>query len=47
MKKVKVGYLPLYVKLYDDSAPQLRVRIEGFSNEKPYLTTTVIKFSDD
>jgi precorrin-2/cobalt-factor-2 C20-methyltransferase len=21
--------------------------IEGFSNEKPYLTTTVIKFSDD
>ena len=21
--------------------------IEGFSNEKPYLTTTVIKFQDD
>ena len=21
--------------------------IEGFSNEKPYLTTTIIKFSDD
>ena len=21
--------------------------IEGFSNEKPYLTTTIIQFSDD
>ena len=21
--------------------------IEGFSNEKPYLTTTIIKFEDD
>ena len=21
--------------------------IEGFSNEKPYLTTTIIKFTDD
>lgn len=33
MKKVKIGYLPLYVKLYDDNVPFLRPRIEGFSNE--------------
>jgi len=24
MKKIKVGYLPLYIKLYDDSAPHMR-----------------------
>ena len=24
MKKIKVGYLPLYIKLYDDSNPHYR-----------------------
>lgn len=30
MKKVKVGLLPLYVKLYDDCLPFMRPRIEEF-----------------
>ena len=30
MKNLKVGLLPLYIKLYDDSWPELRDRIEGF-----------------
>ena len=33
MKKIKIGFLPLYVKLYDDGAPNMRVRIDGFANE--------------
>ena len=33
MKKVKIGFLPLYVKLYDDGAPAMRERIDGFKNE--------------
>lgn len=33
MKKVKIGFLPLYVKLYDDGAPKMRVRIDAFANE--------------
>lgn len=33
MKKVKIGFLPLYVKLYDDGAPNMRLRIDAF-NEK-------------
>ncbi len=33
MKKVKIGYLPLYVKLYDDYVPKMRPRIESFSAE--------------
>ncbi len=33
MKKVKIGFLPLYVKLYDDGAPTMRERIDGFKNE--------------
>ena len=30
MKKIKVGFLPLYVKLYDDVVPGLRPRLEAF-----------------
>lgn len=30
MKKIKVGFLPLYVKLYDDVVPDLRPRLEAF-----------------
>ena len=33
MKKVKIGFLPLYVKLYDDGAPNMRLRIDAFANE--------------
>ena len=33
MKKVKIGFLPLYVKLYDDGAPKMRTRIEAFAKE--------------
>ncbi len=33
MKKVKIGFLPLYVKLYDDGAPNMRVRIDAFAKE--------------
>ncbi len=33
MKKVKIGFLPLYVKLYDDGAPNMRLRIDAFKNE--------------
>ncbi len=33
MKKVKVGLLPLYVKLYDDSLPYMRPKVEGFYEE--------------
>ncbi len=31
MEKVKIGLLPLYVKLYDDGAPNMRVRIDAFT----------------
>ena len=30
MRKVKAGLLPLYIKLYDDTVPQLRPRLERF-----------------
>ena len=33
MKKVKVGLLPLYVKLYDEFLPWMRPRIEAFHRE--------------
>lgn len=32
MEKVKIGFLPLYVKLYDDGAPNMRVRIDAFAD---------------
>lgn len=32
MKKLKIGLLPLYIKLYDDSWPELRERIDAFHN---------------
>lgn len=30
---MKIGLLPLYIKLYDDSSPHLRERLEAFYNE--------------
>ncbi len=33
MKKIKIGLLPLYVKLYDDGAPKMRLRINAFAKE--------------
>ena len=33
MKKVKIGFLPLYVKLYDEGSPKMRTRIEAFAEE--------------
>ena len=30
---MKIGLLPLYVKLYDDKLPELRVRLEKFYGE--------------
>lgn len=33
MKKIKIGFLPLYVKLYDDGAPNMRLRIDAFADE--------------
>ena len=33
MSKVKVGFLPLYVKLYDDVCPQYRPHVEAFMND--------------
>ena len=30
MKKIKIGFLPLYVKLYDDVVPGIRPRLEAF-----------------
>jgi L-arabinose isomerase len=30
MNQIKIGLLPLYIKLYDDSAPELRVKVESF-----------------
>ena len=33
MEKVKIGFLPLYVKLYDDGAPTMRVRIDAFAEK--------------
>ena len=33
MKKIKIGFLPLYVKLYDDGAPNMRLRIDAFAKE--------------
>ena len=33
MKKVKIGFLPLNVKLYDDGAPNMRLRIDAFAKE--------------
>ncbi len=31
--KIKIGFLPLYVKLYDDGAPNMRLRIDAFAKE--------------
>lgn len=33
MEKIKIGFLPLYVKLYDDKVPFIRERINGFAKE--------------
>lgn len=33
MKNVKIGFLPLYVKLYDDGSPNMRVRIDAFADK--------------
>ena len=33
MEKIKIGFLPLYVKLYDDGAPAMRNRIDPFAKE--------------
>ncbi len=33
MKNIKIGFLPLYVKLYDDGNPNMRVRIDAFAKE--------------
>ena len=33
MKKTKIGLLPLYIELYDQSAPSLRKRLEAFYEE--------------
>jgi L-arabinose isomerase len=33
MSKPKVGLLPLYIKLYDDSWPEMRPRVDGFSRQ--------------
>ena len=33
MKKIKIGFLPLYIKLYDDSCGELRPRLEAFYEE--------------
>ncbi|MDD4774085.1 MAG: hypothetical protein PHZ09_10895 [Eubacteriales bacterium] len=30
MKQIKAGLLPLYIKLYDDSSPEMRVKIDAF-----------------
>lgn len=30
MQKIKIGFLPLYIKLYDDTCPSLRPRLEEF-----------------
>lgn len=30
MESVTVGLLPLYIKLYDDAAPDMRLRMEKF-----------------
>lgn len=44
---MKIGLLPLYVKLYDDKLPELRIRLEKFYNEIAEMLTvrgiTVIK----
>lgn len=33
MKKIRVGLLPLYIQLYDDSTPQMRPGVEKFLND--------------
>lgn len=43
MQKVKIGFLPLYVKLYDDGAPNMRLRIDAFKNE----VLDLLKAKDD
>ena len=30
MQKIKIGFLPLYIKLYDDTCPELRPKLETF-----------------
>jgi len=32
MRKIKIGLLPLYIQLYDDTTPELRPRAEAFYN---------------
>jgi L-arabinose isomerase len=33
MKKIKIGYLPLYIKLYDDAYPHIRAAYEAYSEK--------------
>jgi len=33
MTKPKVGLLPLYIELYDNSWPELRTRVDGFYHQ--------------
>ena len=33
MKKIKIGYLPFYIKLYDDKGPQWRVSCVEYMNK--------------
>lgn len=43
MGKVKIGFLPLYVKLYDDGAPGMRERVNSFTEE----IKTILKSRED
>lgn len=40
MKKIKVGYLPLYIKLYDDSNPHYRDPMVDYSNMMVHMLET-------
>lgn len=37
MDKIKIGFLPLYIKLYDDTCPALREKLEKFYEEAARL----------
>ena len=38
MKKIKVGYLPLYIKLYDDSNAHYRDPMVNYMNMQENIT---------
>ena len=31
MNKIKIGFLPLYLKLYDECCPDMRPQVEAFT----------------